>query len=129
MPRTLSTKGRDWPYFTDYELRSKDVGYSMMSQAFMEHLIRFREAWGAPLVINSAYRTEKYNSEVGGAPNSQHRLGRAVDISMAGHDIHAFLTLAFEFKFRGIGMYLYRLPEHQFIHLDMRVGKPVVWQR
>ena len=33
-----------------------------------------------PIIINSGYRNEVYNRQVGGARNSQHLLGQAADI-------------------------------------------------
>lgn len=39
-----------------------------------------REAWGAPIVVTSGYRSTKLNTVVGGARNSQHVLGQAADI-------------------------------------------------
>ena len=42
---------------------------------------RFREYVEAPVTINSAYRTSSYNKKVGGASNSYHLYGRALDIS------------------------------------------------
>ena len=40
-----------------------------------------REAWGAPIKVNSGYRCPKLNRLVGGTPNSQHQLGEAADIT------------------------------------------------
>lgn len=40
-----------------------------------------REAWGKPLVVNSGYRCQKLNKEVGGVPTSQHCKGEAADIA------------------------------------------------
>lgn len=39
-----------------------------------------RDAWGAPLHINSGYRCPKLNAAVGGAATSQHTKGEAADI-------------------------------------------------
>ena len=39
-----------------------------------------REAIGCPLIINSGFRCEAVNRQVGGVPNSQHLLGQAADI-------------------------------------------------
>lgn len=39
-----------------------------------------REAWGAPVIVTSGYRSKLLNEMVGGAPNSQHTLGMAADI-------------------------------------------------
>lgn len=41
---------------------------------------RLRDASGGPVHINSGYRTPQYNSEVGGAINSQHIYFTALDI-------------------------------------------------
>lgn len=37
-----------------------------------------------PILINSGYRTEEYNRQVGGAKNSQHLKANAVDIRVEG---------------------------------------------
>ena len=39
-----------------------------------------REAWGAPIIVTSGYRSPKLNKAVGGAANSQHCYGQAADI-------------------------------------------------
>ena len=39
-----------------------------------------REKLGMPIVVNSGYRCEKHNKEVGGVKNSQHLKGEAADI-------------------------------------------------
>ena len=40
-----------------------------------------REAWGAPIHVNSGYRCPALNKAVGGVPASQHMLGEAADIT------------------------------------------------
>lgn len=39
-----------------------------------------REAWGAPIIVTSGYRSKLLNETVGGAANSQHTTGMAADI-------------------------------------------------
>ena len=39
-----------------------------------------REAWGAPIIVTSGYRSVRLNKAVGGAKSSQHCLGQAADI-------------------------------------------------
>ena len=39
-----------------------------------------RERLGMPIVVNSGYRCEKHNKDVGGVRNSQHLRGEAADI-------------------------------------------------
>lgn len=45
-----------------------------------------RDAWRAPIVVNSGYRSEALNKAVGGVSNSQHRLGEAADIKVGGKE-------------------------------------------
>lgn len=39
-----------------------------------------REIWGAPIYVNSGYRSPELNKAVGGVANSQHMKGQAADI-------------------------------------------------
>ena len=39
-----------------------------------------RDTIGAPVYINSGYRSKRLNARVGGVPNSRHLQGRAADI-------------------------------------------------
>ncbi len=53
--------------------------------AALERLVKnvldpLREAWGAPIIVTSGYRSPKLNKAVGGAANSQHCYGQAADI-------------------------------------------------
>ena len=52
-------------------------GLKLLAQHILEPL---RLAWGQPIFITSGYRSSRLNSSVGGARNSQHRLGQAADI-------------------------------------------------
>jgi uncharacterized protein YcbK (DUF882 family) len=40
-----------------------------------------RELWGAPITVNSGYRSPEVNRAVGGVATSQHLKGEAVDIT------------------------------------------------
>ena len=53
-----------------------------------------RAIWDMPIPILSAYRTATYNAAVGGAPNSQHVQGLALDLAPpAGVDVTTFHRL------------------------------------
>ena len=41
---------------------------------------KVRDHFGKPLIISSGYRSEKLNNAIGGARNSQHTKGEAIDI-------------------------------------------------
>ena len=45
------------------------------------YLNSLREKLGQPIVINSAFRTDSVNEQVGGSKRSFHKVGRAADIS------------------------------------------------
>lgn len=45
-----------------------------------------RERLGKPITVNSGYRCPKHNLKVGGAVNSQHMKGEAVDICCADNE-------------------------------------------
>ena len=50
--------------------------------ALVENVLApLRQAWGAPIHVNSGYRCPALNKVVGGVPASQHMLGQAADIT------------------------------------------------
>ena len=80
-------------YFTLHELTAsntaKRYGYdNTPTEAIAKNLQELvtnvldplRLAWGHPIVVTSGYRCPKLNTRVGGAKNSQHLYGEAVDI-------------------------------------------------
>lgn len=80
---------------------------------------RIRFVINEPLIINSAYRTIKYNKSVGGSPKSQHLEGKALDIQTPKNmTTNLFFDLLKtrhkEFGIRGLGLY------KTFVHCDIR---------
>ena len=51
-----------------------------------EVLDTVREKLGMPIVVNSGYRCEKHNKDVGGVRNSQHLRGEAADIHCSDNE-------------------------------------------
>lgn len=74
-----------------------------------------------PFKIDSGFRCEKHNEEIGGAPSSQHTQGRAADckslVGKSGIEMAAAAELVPQFHNGGIGIYF------AFAHLDTRDGK------
>jgi hypothetical protein len=73
-----------------------------------------RDKIARPIVINSAFRCPRHNKDVGGAPKSQHLLGRAVDIIVGGMLPIEIARIAYRLGFSGIGV------ATNFTHLDVR---------
>lgn len=54
-------------------------------KALALHVLQpLRSALGRPVLVNSGFRSEAVNRAVGGTASSQHRLGQAADIRVAG---------------------------------------------
>ena len=105
----------------EFECTHADHKHVRVDERLVEKLQKLRDDLGRPMVINSAYRCPKRNAQVGGATNSQHLFGRAVDISLSNQYLTGdeIAELAEDLGFTGIGLY------KTFIHLDTRIS-PVV---
>lgn len=56
----------------------------IIDEKLVDILQKIRDHFGAPVTINSAYRTAEYNAKIGGVSNSQHTKGTAADIDVKG---------------------------------------------
>jgi zinc D-Ala-D-Ala carboxypeptidase len=101
----------------------------LMDRLFVWKLDGIRHAWGGPLSINSGYRTEEHNENVGGAANSGHRHGRAADVNTKGwtfDKVRRFQRLCREYGMTGFG------EGNNFVHIDdltstEGVSRPLMW--
>lgn len=60
-----------------------DAATRQRLQTLVELLLDpLREAWGAPITVNSGYRSPALNRAVGGVATSQHVKGEAADITV-----------------------------------------------
>lgn len=73
-----------------------------------------RTHFGAPVTINSAYRTATYNAKVGGAKSSYHMKGQAFDIVVKGHTPAEVARYAKQIGVLGVIQY------NTFTHVDSR---------
>lgn len=86
--------------------------------------VRIAKRLGTKLIVNSGYRSASYNASVGGATNSCHMSGLALDIrrSSFGNDFASgekFIKIASQEGIGGIGTY------SSFIHID--TGQRRTW--
>lgn len=96
----------------------KDVYYNI--QKLANQLQFVRDYLNRPIKINSGYRSLNHNKAIGGAPNSQHVLGKAADIVIKGldpklvYEILEDLISKGEILQGGLGLY------KNFVHYDIR---------
>lgn len=75
--------------FSLHEFQSKD-GADTPPNVFIQivktakNLQVLRDYFNTKITINSGYRSPEHNKAIGGATNSQHLLGKAADIVVAG---------------------------------------------
>lgn len=116
-----------WPNFQPHEFRCKDgSAYMVIQTELLDALQELRDKLKRPIHINSGFRTVKYNTKVGGKPNSQHLLGKAADIvvpEVKTSQLRDFVELIPAFASGGIGYY----PKKGFVHVDVRRTAPTRW--
>lgn len=105
---------------TPYPAQWRTSRAALLARAFEA----LRRTIGQPLIVLSGYRTPEWNRRVGGAPQSQHVQGRALDLRPpSGWTVLEFAAVARDIEdVQGIGLY------PTFLHLDVRPGpRLVVW--
>lgn len=109
-----------------YRHESDGNGHNVLDHIIDKRLVDLldgiRERLGCPLTINSGYRCEEHNAEVGGVSNSQHCLGTAADITYDGVDVDYLANLAEEVAndLLGEGIGIGRYYHQNFVHVDVR---------
>lgn len=132
MVNTYSMK-KDWnkkvsAHFSVYEFACSDKSDTVLIDSeLIEVLEQVRTHFGKPVKINSAYRTPAYNISIGGSSKSQHCLGLAADIRIAGVDpiqIALYVaSLPYFVNRGGIGYYSRVGLKDGFVHVDVRSWK------
>ncbi len=87
----------------------------LLNPLLVLNLQKLRDEWGLPLIINSGYRCEIHNREVGGVKRSLHRLGQAADVKVMASDCDLFHDLAATCGFTKVIGY----SERNFFHLEI----------
>ena len=111
-------------YFRKSEFSCPCCGRNEIDTDFTEKLDSARQLADTPFVINSGFRCEKRNKEVGGKPESSHLKGLACDIrAPVSPARYKILKALFAMGFRRIGI------AKNFIHVDNDESLPqeVVW--
>jgi len=108
-------------YFPESELACKCCGECKMDRMFLERLYAARVIAGVPFPINSGYRCEKHNREVG-SKTRNHVDGKAVDIACTDSFRRSvILSALFRAGFKRIGV------GPDFIHADTMPLPDAAW--
>ncbi len=100
--------------------------YICNAKKLAENLQVLREELGAPLPVNSGYRSPSYNKRIGGVPNSQHLKAAAADITTKNKTPKQLAALIEKLikqgKMHNGGLGVYK----GFVHYDVR-PEPARW--
>jgi len=114
-----------YKYFKDdlSEFTCKETQENGIRPEFIYRLDHLRAACGFPFVITSGYRSVTHSAERSKAvPGGTHSQGIAADIAVSGgRQRMQIVKHAAALGFNGIGV------AKHFVHVDMRVGKSVLW--
>ena len=115
------------PSFTVREFRCRDGTDTIMIDEGLVVLLQcIREHFGKAVTITSGYRTAAHNTAVGGSKSSQHLLGRAADIQVAGVSPDAVAAYAESLMptWGGVGRYPVKAGRAKgWVHVDTRANK------
>ncbi|WP_303115501.1 D-Ala-D-Ala carboxypeptidase family metallohydrolase [uncultured Faecalibacterium sp.] len=115
------------PGFKVREFRCRDGSDVVMIDESLVMLLQcIREHFGKAVTITSGYRTGTHNKSVGGAKSSQHLLGRAADIQVAGVSVEDVAAYAESLLpgWGGVGRYPVKVGRTKgWVHVDTRAKK------
>ena len=115
------------PDFKVRELRCRDGSDTVMVDETLTVVLQcIRDHFGKPVTITSGYRTPAHNAAVGGAKSSQHLLGRAADIRVAGVSVEDVAAYAESLMpdWGGVGRYPVKAGRATgWVHVDTRANK------
>ncbi len=101
-------------HFKVKEFRSKCGSDTILIDSVLVDKLQELRNWaGAPIKINSGYRTPFQNADVGGTSNSYHMKGKAADIVVSGKTPSQVSERAKQ-EFKGVIKY------NSFTHVDTR---------
>jgi len=98
--------------------------YAIPPQAVEKNIIEtamrltlIRSFLAAPLTVTSWYRPPSYNEIIGGAPQSQHMLGKACDFTVAGMSADE-VRERLRPKLGEFNLRMEDLPQSSWVHID-----------
>ena len=108
-------------YFSDDELKCRCCGKLIIDEEFREQLNLARGIAGFPFIVDSGYRCEKHNTDVG-STSTNHTSGKAADIACDNANLKYDMVKALiRAGLKGIGI------AKTFVHCDTNRIIPSIW--
>ena len=117
-----------WEHFSVEELDCPCCHRTGMNDDFMEIVEGFRQRLGFPFVVSSGFRCAAHNTAIGGAKDSAHLYGRAVDIAVAFEQASELIKIAVRSgSITGVGIKQHGNVSGRYVHLDNYHDKLTIW--
>jgi zinc D-Ala-D-Ala carboxypeptidase len=102
-------------WFSKKELECPCCNKVAMDPSFEIWINRLRDVLGEPIYVTSAYRCLSHNADIGGAPDSKHLYGLALDVKYSSASyLYRLIKAAMFLGVKGIEV----CDKH--VHLDLR---------
>lgn len=95
-----------------------------VKKSFLKKLNAMRHEAGFAFLVNSGARCPAYNRKIGGAPNSAHTYGKAVDLRAYGAKADKIIELSYKHAMTGRGISQKGQHNKRFIHVDCMDNSP-----
>lgn len=86
------------PHFSRSELECRCCARLQLDSRLLNGLEALRVLAGVPVIVHAGYRCPRHNQEVGGVPRSEHTLGMAADVAVAGISLQRMYNLRWQFR-------------------------------
>ncbi len=103
--------------FKTTEFRSRDYPVILIDTELLKVLQGIRDAFGKPVNINSGFRSQNHNTDVGGSYNSAHLMGKAADISIPNVPAKQIAQVASALYGKKIAIGLHE--KEDYVHIDV----------
>ena len=118
----------DTKNFKVNEFACKCCGHNEIDQRVIDMAQTIRDYLGVAVRVNSGYRCEKHNAEVGGVKNSYHTQGLAADLSCSLGAMALYKAVQ-ELKRTGkLEGLKYCIKYKTFIHIDCGKTRKSMWE-
>ena len=118
----------DTKNFKTQEFACHHCGKLLLDQRLINMCQTIRDELGVPVRVNSGYRCEKHNAEVGGVKNSTHTRGLAADLSCEVGAQKLFDTVKQLHAAGKLPELSYCIKYSRWIHIDCGQKRNHLWE-